>query len=313
MSKLKSILFSVIIPVYNRADCIVRCISSVSEQIFDSFEIIVVNDGSTDLTMQKIESLRSSFEKLKIISYMTNKGVNYARNRGIEKSEGEFIIFLDSDDQLSIGALDFIKNTINKNPTNDHFLFSVSDRPKDGLYINERQEYTYHNWLLGEVSGDFLHVIRREVLILNIFDEKYKACVRHIWLRLFKITKTQLFVNKTLDIRDRDRNDSLWYHHLLLNQKRIETAFYANHILIREFGKDISDYDIHMLKMLIRKNILLGASIKRKENNQYYTDLLKDLGYSSYILLFVNPFVAKIIYLFIISKSNIKYYLKKYL
>lgn len=89
---------SVIIPVHNQEELIVRCLDSIPKR--NDTEIIVVNDGSTDNTLNSLFEYRKKYPKLKIISYKVNHGVSYARNKGIEKAKGEYIIFIDSDDYI---------------------------------------------------------------------------------------------------------------------------------------------------------------------------------------------------------------------
>lgn len=86
---------SVIIPAYNSGNTILETIASVLEQTESDFELIVINDGSTDNTLELLETVRD--DRLKIYSY-PNGGLPTARNRGIANSNGEFISFLDADD-----------------------------------------------------------------------------------------------------------------------------------------------------------------------------------------------------------------------
>jgi glycosyltransferase involved in cell wall biosynthesis len=88
-------LISVIIPTYNRAESLKKSISSVLSQTFPDLELIVVDDGSTDCTEDFIGSVK---DKRLLYFYQANCGVSNARNLGIEKSGGEWIAFLDSDD-----------------------------------------------------------------------------------------------------------------------------------------------------------------------------------------------------------------------
>ncbi|MBP5246192.1 MAG: exopolysaccharide biosynthesis polyprenyl glycosylphosphotransferase [Clostridia bacterium] len=88
---------SVIIPAYNCGQYIDRCINSMFEQNYPNLEIVVVNDGSTDGTAEK---LRAYDEKIKLIDNETNLGVAHARNLGLEHSTGDLLLFLDSDDAL---------------------------------------------------------------------------------------------------------------------------------------------------------------------------------------------------------------------
>lgn len=88
---------SVIIPTYNRAHSIGNSIQSVLYQTWQDFEIIIVDDGSTDNTRQVVESFTD--DRIRYICLEQNGGVSHARNIGIKMAEGEYIAFLDSDDE----------------------------------------------------------------------------------------------------------------------------------------------------------------------------------------------------------------------
>jgi len=88
---------SVIIPTYNRAEVLPRAIESVLAQTYEDFELIIVDDGSTDNTEEIIQSYE--FEKIRYV-YQENQGANAARNTGIRTANGEYISFLDSDDKF---------------------------------------------------------------------------------------------------------------------------------------------------------------------------------------------------------------------
>lgn len=88
-------LISVIIPAYNAERTILETIESVQQQTFSDFELIVINDGSTDRTLERLDTVEDP--RLQIFSY-SNGGLPVARNRGISHATGEFIAFLDADD-----------------------------------------------------------------------------------------------------------------------------------------------------------------------------------------------------------------------
>jgi glycosyltransferase involved in cell wall biosynthesis len=98
MHEQKKIAFSVIMPVFNREKVVLNAVSSILTQTFSDFELIVVDDASSDDTVQILESITD--ERLSIISLEENRGAAYARNAGIRKSTGNYITFLDSDDTL---------------------------------------------------------------------------------------------------------------------------------------------------------------------------------------------------------------------
>ena len=98
--------FSIIIPVYNRERFIARAINSCLEQDFEDFEIIVVDDGSIDKSVDVVKSFTD--HRVKLICHGANRGVSPARNTGVDEAIGEWIIFLASDDELLQGALSII-------------------------------------------------------------------------------------------------------------------------------------------------------------------------------------------------------------
>lgn len=87
---------SIIVAVYNGEKCINNCIDSILKQTFKNYEIVIVNDGSTDRTKEIIESFDS--KNIKIIHLSKNCGVSYARNYGVDTALGEYIAILDADD-----------------------------------------------------------------------------------------------------------------------------------------------------------------------------------------------------------------------
>ena len=92
-------MVSVVIPTYNREDYVVRAVESVLNQTYHDVEVVLIDDGSTDNTAQKIQEIGRNDHRLKYF-FQENKGVAAARNLGMQKSNGEYISFLDSDDVL---------------------------------------------------------------------------------------------------------------------------------------------------------------------------------------------------------------------
>ena len=97
-------LISVIVPVYNSEKYILDCVNSVLDQEFSSYEVIIVNDGSTDESLTILQSLAKQSDKIRVVS-QENKGVSAARNLGLQLSQGDYIVFLDADDYLHKDAL----------------------------------------------------------------------------------------------------------------------------------------------------------------------------------------------------------------
>lgn len=96
---------SIIIPVYNSENHLCRCLDSISGQDFSSYEVILVDDGSTDSSPSICDRYVSSDPRFRMIR-KSNGGVSSARNAGLSVAEGDYVMFVDSDDALSPGALD---------------------------------------------------------------------------------------------------------------------------------------------------------------------------------------------------------------
>ena len=115
-------MISVIMPLYNNEKYVAEAIQSVINQSYTDWELIIINDASTDNSQQIAENISKTDTRISLINLKENKGVSYARNLGIKKSKGEYISFLDSDD---LWDENFLKSlyTLLKN-TNASFVAS---------------------------------------------------------------------------------------------------------------------------------------------------------------------------------------------
>lgn len=135
--------FSVIIPLYNKEKHIKQTLESVLNQTFQDFEVIVIDDGSTDSSEKEVLSVQNS--KIRIFT-IENRGVSFARNYGIEKSEGNLIAFLDADDYWY--------------PNHLEDLYSLYQKyPKAGLFATNYEFYYSENQIekpcFLDISSDF--------------------------------------------------------------------------------------------------------------------------------------------------------------
>lgn len=130
---------SVIIPAYNAGPFIENCINSILSQTYSDFEIVVVNDGSTDNTLNLLKALQKKDSRLKIFS-QKNAGVSAARNTGLKNATGEYITFVDADDALLPDALETMVSLMDDHT--DFAVFSHNEvRFKEAAHIETPVRY----------------------------------------------------------------------------------------------------------------------------------------------------------------------------
>lgn len=181
-------LISVIIPVYNREKSIQRAVGSVLNQSYSDFELVIVNDGSTDATKKIIAAVDD--KRVRIIS-SANCGVSAARNRGIISANGGYLAFLDSDDQWLPHKLKYDHDFIEQD-TGYRIFQSDEIWVRNGRRVNKKKR---HRKLEGDFFNDSLEqcmispssvVVNRDIFTeYGLFDEKMSACEDYdLWLRV---------------------------------------------------------------------------------------------------------------------------------
>ena len=150
--------YSVVIPLYNKENYICKTVNSVLSQHFQDYEIIVVNDGSTDCSLEKVSEIKS--DKLKIIN-QENQGVAVARNTGIEHASGEYIAFLDADDEWKSDYLETIDELTEKYPQSDIYVTAYNvimgkEKVKHSTQLGSEPGCLENYWLTLKYSYDFV-------------------------------------------------------------------------------------------------------------------------------------------------------------
>jgi glycosyltransferase involved in cell wall biosynthesis len=168
---------SVIIPIYNTEKYLRQCLDSVVNQTLKDIEIICINDGSTDNSLQILNEYASSDNRIKLISLTNNKGVSFARNFGIRVSKGRYIGFVDSDDWIDLNFYENLYLTAEK---------ENSDIIAASKIVNvKRNKKSSWNWNKGNkdekerrlffISYSWFKIYRRNFLIdNNIFFQEVK-------------------------------------------------------------------------------------------------------------------------------------------
>lgn len=142
-------VISVIIPAYNSQDTILETIESVQKQTFSDFEILVIDDGSQDETVEVVNSIDD--ERIKVNSFK-NGGVSLARNRGISLAKGEYIAFMDADDLWTSDKLELQLEALQKHPEAALTYSWTYIMSEDGSKVHKCDPISYQ----GDVYQDLL-------------------------------------------------------------------------------------------------------------------------------------------------------------
>ncbi|MBC1891473.1 glycosyltransferase [Listeria booriae] len=134
---------SIILPVYNVAPYLKECLDSLCVQTFQDFEVIAVNDGSTDESLAILEAYQGILPQLRIIS-QPNQGLSAARNRGLQEVVGKYVYFLDSDDYLQHDMLEACFSLAERNHV-DVIKFDAEPFAEAGMTITN--SYDSRPWL----------------------------------------------------------------------------------------------------------------------------------------------------------------------
>lgn len=128
--------YSIIIPVYNAEKYIEKCLESLINQSYQDYEVILVDDGSKDASFSICEKLANKSDKVKVFS-KENGGVSSARNLGLDKAQGQYVLFVDSDDFVSSNYLETIDKEIFDYDMLSFFLYSCVINKNGSADINE--------------------------------------------------------------------------------------------------------------------------------------------------------------------------------
>ena len=162
--------FSIIVPAYNAEDFLCGCVMSVLNQTFADWELIIIDDGSTDESGILADQFALEDKRIRVF-HQENRGQFYARRCGIENATGDYLIFLDSDDEITHNCLEIIANTVQN--SNIDIVFYVGRIVCGGLETDQ-----YVGNLGAEKKNISADEIKRTLISSNDFNS--------LWLKAFK-------------------------------------------------------------------------------------------------------------------------------
>lgn len=223
---------SIIVPVYNSESTLNHCIDSVINQTIDGWELLLINDGSTDCSGRICEEYCMNDSRIRVI-HKKNEGVSVARNVGIENSKGEYVIFLDSDDYLEKNALETALRA-GETYAADVVMFGFYYHFNDNNLVKSNK---VNNFFCGD----------NECFVENVFSEVFcKELLNPPWNKLIKkaiLLQEQIqFISEfsicedmifTLEVLEKSKKiiflEEPLYHYIYKKGNNLVNKFHANY------------------------------------------------------------------------------------
>jgi len=300
-------LLSVIIPAYNVANYIVECVDSLLVQLAAPNEIIIVNDGSTDDTLARVEQAYGNDERVKIVT-LSNGGAGQARDYGISLAQGTFVFCCDPDDVVTNGFFAELQATYSQYPELELFCFNSSmfadNAPERSWPKVQHQQFgllrpatVFRNLLShgGYTSASWNYVLKREVIEKHNLKYIHRVHEDHCYTLGAFLCSRIAFVSTNIYYRQRVRQGSL------TNSAKAESFFrqrYDAFIFCYEKLMKLTSgmeerhelrrlYLIHSFKLMINLSLASNNPVPDYVKNaiNYFGKNLKPGGTGNWLLL----------------------------
>lgn len=269
-------LFSVIVATYNSGDLLARCINSINRQKCTDFELIVVDDGSDDNSLYLAQSALKNIDCE--VVHISNSGVSTARNIGLDKAKGNYVVFLDADDELTENCLAEYKKAISLYPEADILVagftkcyprkreaFELNNNEKELTYTAGCEEFNpFQSRIIGTVWGK---CYKKGLFDDECFDKELTLCEdAELNYRVFPKAGEIKYINKNLynyyysldsAVRRQDKNKISRYIQAI---DRIVSETCGKH-----FEKDAYEFCATVLNVICYNNIYALENGKSRE------------------------------------------------
>ena len=295
-------IFSIITPTFNRGSLLPKIWESLKNQTFQDFEWIIIDDGSTDNTKEIVNSFNDS--RLVFEKFSQNRGVNAARNKGLDLARGKYVFYVDSDDLLLPNALEIFLKLWNEVPEDVGCVITpcldLETKKKIGFSEKEKMYLNYEDIVCErKISGEMSACWKREVVGNKRLPEDIIGCEAILWWRLAK--KTKIFF---CDIPTKLYSQAK-VGRITSSDKMIQNApkmIRGYEILIQEHSdvwkKCCPETYYHYLNSLALRNFFIG---NKKEARKWLKLSLK-----------VNYFSIQTLFLYLLSFTNMKIIITAY-
>lgn len=263
---MKEVFFSIIIPTYNRGSFIKRTIESVINQTYTNFEVIVVDDGSTDNTFDIIEQIKDNrllyFKK-------NNEERGAARNYGVNRSKGNYITFLDSDDLFYPNHLEKANDMVNDLGDENVFFINFEFVNSDGdrLKSNKKIETTINEELInGNILSCHGVFLPRQIALYNKFNEDRELAGSEdyeLWLRIasqHKIFHSNDITHALVEHNERSVISNIEVEKLNKRCSLLLQYLFNNEQFLKKYGKYKKQISSQLLSYISLHLSLVGSN-----------------------------------------------------
>ncbi len=243
---------SVLIPVYNVENYLQQCLNSVVNQSFDDYEIIIVDDGSTDSSGIICDEFKSRYPNKINVIHKGNQGLISARRVAIDKARGEFCIFVDSDDFVENNLLETINNYIQKENGIDMVIYSF-------FYYSDGEKKKYQRCLAKDStvwSGKEKAFLYESLITNDVIDA--------LWIKAIKTEYLQ-----------KDPIDYSKYYHKNMSEDVLQSIYPLNYAKKIIFA-DVPLYNYRYNFESISRNYS-SKNIEKKDSSHVFREMLKVL------------------------------------
>lgn len=284
-----SIKFSIIIPCYNVEKYIEKTIKSVLSQTYSNFELLLINDGSTDNTFKIIKQLKETDDRIRVFS-QENLGVSQTRNKGISLSKGEFIYFLDGDDLIENNLLEKANEIFDKKEI-DVFSFGydvfrgenrleLSNKKFDSSILTSKE--FLKRFFVKDIPQSICSLIVKKEIFKNLYFKENMVVGEDLEFQI------QLLLNNEINIY---YSSDRFFHYI----RRENSATTTNKMNINYFNILLCFENLR--KQILKKKIkeffnyhieiffsAINGLSKKNFTKENYADIKKELAKYDYIL-----------------------------
>jgi glycosyltransferase involved in cell wall biosynthesis len=233
-------LFTIVVATYNRSHLLLKTVDSVLRQTCGDFELIIVDDASTDDT----EAICRSFRDERIVCHRqaVNQGPLAARNRGFDLATGQYIAMLDDDDEIVPAALEIALNKFTELKSRGIRILwfesiDVEEKKRSGHGMTEGRIVRYNDLLCGRIGGDFWQVVQRDLIGDKVrFDERLWGLEIVLWLRLHRESDAYHVPEVLLLKRRHHGAERMCQHQSIL--KHLPRLILSYEVLLEQYGEE---------------------------------------------------------------------------